>query len=117
MEGRRRSGCFDGGDLGEATDPSLSPRQRGMLVRVVGRSVSTWARMGGGWGASRNTMDRWIRAYRRGGFGALVRRRGGLLSEAQIRHGRQFIVGIGGRGTKEEVTPGRVSGEGGRGRQ
>lgn len=55
----------------EAADPGLSTRARGRLVREIaagshtdpaGRSVTV----------SRDTLDRWIRAWRRGGFDALV---------------------------------------------
>jgi putative transposase len=55
----------------EAADPSLGPRQRGMLVRALadrdhlgpdGERVRV----------SRNTIDRWIRAWRQGGFEALL---------------------------------------------
>lgn len=55
----------------EAADVSLSTRQRGALVReLAGAEHAT------PWGArvvvSRNTLDRWIRTYRSGGFEALV---------------------------------------------
>ena len=55
----------------EAADPALSTRQRGKLVRQLaerdhlgpdGRRVRV----------SRNTLDRWIRAWRAGGFEALL---------------------------------------------
>jgi putative transposase len=64
-------GVFRWRVISEAVDPSLSPRQRGMLVRSVAAGEhlgldGRWVRV------SRNTVDRWIRAYRRGGFGALV---------------------------------------------
>jgi putative transposase len=64
-------GVFRWRVISEAVDPSLSPRQRGMLVRSVAAREhlgldGRWVRV------SRNTVDRWIRAYRRGGFGALV---------------------------------------------
>lgn len=57
--------------VGEATDVSLSARERGRLVRALaerdhlgldGRRVRV----------TRTTLDRWIRAYREGGFAALV---------------------------------------------
>ena len=55
----------------EAVDPSLSARERGMLVRSL--AAREHLGPGGRWvRVSRNTVDRWIRAYRRGGFGALV---------------------------------------------
>jgi putative transposase len=55
----------------EAADPALTTRQRGVLVRQLaqrdhlgpdGRRVRV----------SRNTLDRWIRAWRAGGFEALL---------------------------------------------
>jgi putative transposase len=64
-------GLFRWQIVGEATDVSLSARERGRLVRALaerehlspdGRRV----RVG------RNTLDRWIRAYREGGFDGLV---------------------------------------------
>ena len=50
---------------------SLSARERGMLVRALAAREhlgpdGRWVRV------SRNTLDRWIRAYREGGFEALV---------------------------------------------
>jgi putative transposase len=64
-------GVFRWRVISEAVDPSLSPWQRGMLVRSLAAREhlgpdGRWVRV------SRNTVDRWIRAYRRGGFGALV---------------------------------------------
>jgi putative transposase len=64
-------GVFRWRIVGEAVDPSLSPRERGMLVRVLAAREhlgpdGRWVRV------SRNTLDRWIRAYREGGFAALV---------------------------------------------
>ena len=62
---------FRYGLIREAADPGLSTRARGRLVRAVaagehldptGRRVRV----------SRDTLDRWIRAWRRGGFDALV---------------------------------------------
>ena len=64
-------GLFRYGLIWEAADPGLSTRARGRLVRAVaaaehldpaGRHVRV----------SRDTLDRWIRAWRRGGFDALV---------------------------------------------
>jgi putative transposase len=57
--------------VGEATDMSLSARERGRLVRALAEREhlapdGRWIRVG------RNTLDRWIRAYREGGFDALV---------------------------------------------
>ena len=36
-------GVFRWRVISEAVDPSLSPRQRGMLVRLVGRQGASWA--------------------------------------------------------------------------
>jgi putative transposase len=57
----------------EAADASLSTRQRGALVRDLagGEHATPW---GDRVVVSRNTLDRWIRAYRTGGFEALVPR-------------------------------------------
>jgi putative transposase len=57
--------------VGEAADVSLSARERGALVRALAAREhlapdGRWIRV------SRNTLDRWIRAYREGGFEALV---------------------------------------------
>jgi putative transposase len=64
-------GLFRWRVVGEAVDPSLSARERGMLVRSLAAREhlgpdGRWVRV------SRNTLDRWIRAYREGGFAALV---------------------------------------------
>ena len=55
----------------EASDESLTTRQRGALVRDVARGDHAGP---GGQRivVSRKTIDRWIRAYRTGGFNALV---------------------------------------------
>lgn len=54
-----------------ACDPQLSPAERGRLVREL---AAGWHRdPDGRWvGVGRSTLDRWIRAYRTGGFDALV---------------------------------------------
>jgi putative transposase len=70
-ERARMIGLFRYRLIREAADPGLSTRARGRLVRAVaaaehldptGRQVRV----------SRDTLDRWIRAWRRGGFDALV---------------------------------------------
>jgi putative transposase len=64
-------GVFRWRVIGEAADLSLSPRERGVLVRAV--AAREHLGPGGRWvRVSRNTVDRWIRAYREGGFDALV---------------------------------------------
>ena len=70
-ERARAIGLFRYRLIREAADPTHSTRARGRLVRAVaaaehldptGRHVRV----------SRDTLDRWIRAWRRGGFDALV---------------------------------------------
>jgi putative transposase len=70
-ERARAIGLFRYQLIREAADPQLSMRARGRLVRAIaerehidpsGRRVRV----------SRDTLDRWIRAWRRGGFDALV---------------------------------------------
>jgi putative transposase len=55
----------------EAADPQLSTRARGRLVREIASREHT-APDGRRVRVSRDTLDRWIRAWRRGGFDALV---------------------------------------------
>jgi putative transposase len=64
-------GVFRWRIIGEAADVSLSARERGALVRALAAREhlgpdGRWVRV------SRNTLDRWIRAYREGGFEALA---------------------------------------------
>jgi len=70
-ERARAIGLFRYQLIREAADPELSPKARGRLVRQIaaaehldpaGRAVRI----------SRDTLDRWIRAWRVGGFDALV---------------------------------------------
>ena len=68
---RRDIALFRYGLIREAADPDLSPVERGRLVRqLAGREHrspdGSWKRVG------RSTLDRWIVAYRAGGFDALV---------------------------------------------
>jgi putative transposase len=64
-------GLFRWRIVGEAADVSLSARERGRLVRAL--AAREHLGPDGGWvRVSRNTLDRWIRAYRKGGFDALV---------------------------------------------
>jgi putative transposase len=62
----------------EAADPVLTKRERGELVRdVAGRDHT--GPDGRRVRVARNTVDRWIRAYRAGGFDALIpKRRDGI---------------------------------------
>ena len=55
----------------EAADPSLGPRERGMLVRALAERDHLGPK-GERVRVSRNTIDRWIRAWRQGGFEALL---------------------------------------------
>jgi putative transposase len=70
-EADREVGLFRYALIRQAADPALTPRQRGELVRALagrehagpgGRRVRV----------SRPTLDRWIRAWRAGGFDALL---------------------------------------------
>ena len=70
-ERRREIGLFRYALVRDLVDPALSKAERGRLVRALaerdhvgpdGRIVRV----------SRVTLDRWVRAYRRGGFEALV---------------------------------------------
>ena len=72
-ERRREIGLFRYALIRDAADPALSAGERGRLVRAIagrehlgpdGRPVRV----------SRVTLDRWLRAYRHGGFEALVPR-------------------------------------------
>ena len=72
-ERRREIGLFRYVLIRSAADPALSKAERGRMVRALaerehlgpdGRLV----------GVSRSTLDEWIRAYRAGGFQALVSR-------------------------------------------
>lgn len=64
-------GLFRYALIRQAADPDLSPRARGAMVRGIAE-----AEHAGPFGArvqvSRVTLDRWIRAWRAGGFQALV---------------------------------------------
>ena len=71
--GRRETGLFRYTLIRDAADPGLSKAQRGRLLRALadrehvgpdGRLVRV----------SRTTLGRWVRAYRNGGFDALVPR-------------------------------------------
>ena len=71
MDRAQEIGLFRWRIVGEAADVSLSARERGALVRALAAREhlgpdGRWVRV------SRNTLDRWIRAYREGGFEALV---------------------------------------------
>ena len=55
----------------EAADPSLSTRQRGRLVRELAARAHPGP-FGDPVTVSRETIDRWIRAWRAGGFAALA---------------------------------------------
>jgi putative transposase len=71
VESRREIGLFRYALVRDAADPGLTGRERGRLVRALadrdhigpdGRLVRV----------ARGTLDQWIRAYRDGGFDALV---------------------------------------------
>ena len=70
-ERARAIGLFRYQLIREAADPALSTRARGRLVRAVA-AVEHTDPGGRRVRVSRDTLDRWIRAWRRGGFDALV---------------------------------------------
>jgi len=67
----REVGLFRYALIREAADPALSTKQRGRLVRRLAEAEHTGP-FGERIQVSRVTLDRWIRAWRRGGFDALV---------------------------------------------
>ena len=67
----RAIGLFRYQLIREAADPGLSSRARGRLVRGIAAAEHTNP-AGRRVRVSRDTLDRWIRAWRRGGFDALV---------------------------------------------
>ena len=70
-ERARAVGLFRYGLVREAADPGLSSKARGRLVRSIAAAEHTDP-AGRRVRVSRDTLDRWIRAWRRGGFDALV---------------------------------------------
>ena len=73
MDRAQEIGLFRWRVIAEAVDAGLSARERGLLVRSLAAREhfgpdGRWVRV------SRNTVDRWVRAYRQGGFEALVPR-------------------------------------------
>lgn len=67
----REVGLFRYALIREAADPALSPRRRGMLVRELARGDHAGP-FGQRVSVSRETLDRWIKAWRVGGFDALL---------------------------------------------
>jgi len=67
----RAFGLFRYQLIREAADPELSMKARGRLVRQIAEREHTDP-SGRRVRVSRDTLDRWIRAWRRGGFDALV---------------------------------------------
>ncbi len=72
-ERRRDIGLFRYGLIREAADPALSRAERGALVRSLA-AAEHLAPDGRRLRVSRTTLDDWIRAWRSGGFDALVPR-------------------------------------------
>ena len=54
----------------EAADESVTPRQRGPMVKALAAQTHPGP-FGGTITVSKDTIDRWIRLWRRGGFDAL----------------------------------------------
>jgi putative transposase len=69
----------------EAADDSVTTRQRGPMVRALAE-IAHPGPFGGTVTVSKDTLDRWIRAWRRGGFDALrpQGRTQGAVTPAQI---------------------------------
>lgn len=70
-ERAREVGLFRYGVIRPAADPGLTTRQRGRLVRELAEAEHAGP-FGDRVRVSRVTLDRWIRAWRAGGFDALV---------------------------------------------
>lgn len=70
-ERARRIGLFRYELIQELIDPQLSARQRGRMVRALAEGVHIDP-FGESVRVSRQTLDRWIRYWRTGGFEALV---------------------------------------------
>jgi len=70
-EQARRVGLFRYTVIQEVVDPALSTRQRGRMVRALA-AVEHPGPAGEPVRVSRASIDRWVRAYRAGGFAALV---------------------------------------------
>jgi putative transposase len=82
---RREVALFRYGLIREAADPELSPTERGRLVRELASREhrgpdGEWTTVG------RSTLDRWIVAYRAGGFDALVpaQRERSVVSDVEL---------------------------------
>ncbi len=67
---REREALWRYGLIQEALAPDVTPRERGALVRALARRAHPHP-AGEPRRVARSTLDEWIRAYRRGGFGAL----------------------------------------------
>ena len=67
----REVGLFRYGLIQDALDAGLSTKQRGRLVRAFAARIHPGP-FGAPMRVSRASVDRWIRAYRAGGFTALV---------------------------------------------
>lgn len=70
-ERAREVGLFRYALVRAAADPALSPRQRGVLVRQLAEAEHVGP-FGDRVVVGRSTLDRWVRAWRAGGFDALV---------------------------------------------
>ena len=68
----REVGLFRYGLIQDALDPALSTKQRGRVVRAVAARIHPGPFSPEPVRVSRASLDRWIRAYRAGGFAALV---------------------------------------------
>jgi putative transposase len=83
--GRRKTALFHYELIRAAADPAVTTRQRGPMVRDLAALVHPGP-FGGTMTVSKDTIDRWIRAWRRGGFDSLKPRghAQGAVTPAQI---------------------------------
>ena len=82
LERARAAGLFRYMLIREAADPALSSRQRGAMVREIAAREHEGP-SGEPVRVTRWTLDVWIRAWRRGGFDALVLNRPGFCGGSQ----------------------------------
>jgi putative transposase len=71
MDRAQEIGLFRWQIVGEATDMSVGARERGRMVRALAEREHL-APDGSRVRVTRTTLDRWIRAYRQGGFDGLI---------------------------------------------
>ena len=106
-ERARQVGLFRYVLIRDAADPTLTTKQRGPLIRAIADTEHVGP-FGNPVRVSRATVDRWIRAWRRGGFDALVPSLSSLLCKKSSRSSFDVLgepVRIGQRECVEGVFP------------